>query len=256
MLEQSFNPNAKDEDGNTCLHHLLNSGFSNLDRLNALLIKGAEPNAPDSRGVTPIHLTVLHNLDAELREMMRCGCDVNQADMQEDTALHYVAKLGNTNLLDILLSHANLNFNLTNNEEKNALLIIVFNNTNVILDFVTANENITIHDNLERFCLHLTTTYEDSKTITKIIQTLQRRHQSFLKYLDHTENTSLSSILRLISFKREEQRIKCCQLLLKIESNFDDVLHAAVEIESTQFVQLVLEFQLDFNYECSDKHLQ
>jgi ankyrin repeat protein len=256
MLEQSFNPNARDEDGNTCLHHLLKSGFSNLDRLNALLIKGAEPNAPDSGGVTLIHVALLLNLSAELMEMVRWGADVNQADMQGDTALHYVAKLGNTDLLNILLSHATLNFNLTNNEGQSALLIAASSSTNVVLGFVTAGVDTTIHDNLGRSCLHLAAAYGDPETVTKIIQTLQGRHQQLLNYRDHTGDTPLSSTLRLVSSGREEQRIKCCQLLLKAGSNPDDALHAAVETGSTRLVQLVLEFQPDLSYECSDKHIQ
>ena len=101
---------AQDISGGTPLHEAVRYGRVDIARL--LLENGANANAMDSIGKTPILLIIPEPAQQEMYPLLlKHGANANQKDMYGDTALH-VAALGNApvNTLSLLMSNgASLN---------------------------------------------------------------------------------------------------------------------------------------------------
>lgn len=145
LLERGARPWAEDNDGRTPLHvaangdiaALLVDGGVDLNGISAegetalhlaasrgstgkaefLLSKGAEVNARDRKGYTPLHKAVRYhsfNADGEetrgLREMaellLEHGADVNVKDREGSTVLHWAAEMGWVDWVEFLLGNS------------------------------------------------------------------------------------------------------------------------------------------------------
>lgn len=91
---------ARDEAGSTLLHHA--AGFGTLDTMTALVDAGAEVNAKNKRGSTPLHWAI-HD-EAKVRLLLVRGAAVNVKQVEGRTPLLQAASLGNGNsILRLLL---------------------------------------------------------------------------------------------------------------------------------------------------------
>src|SRR5499426_2794268 len=80
-----------DEGGSTALHHA--AGYGPLDNLQLLIDKGADVNAKNRRGSTPLHWAI-HD-EAKARLLLAKGANVNAKQAQGRTPLYLAAMLGN-----------------------------------------------------------------------------------------------------------------------------------------------------------------
>jgi ankyrin repeat protein len=87
------------------------SGKPDLDRLRILKELGADINARNLGGWTPLMMAVqdislglgLKEVNLEvIGELLKLGADVNAADNEGDTSLHYAARAGDLKLLKLL----------------------------------------------------------------------------------------------------------------------------------------------------------
>src|SRR5262245_22178664 len=81
---------GKDEGGSTALHHA--AGYGSLANLELLIDKGADVNAKNRRGSTPLHWAI-HD-EAKVRLLLSKGADVNTKQAQGRTPLFLAALLG------------------------------------------------------------------------------------------------------------------------------------------------------------------
>jgi len=89
--------NARDEDGRTALHR-------NSDDIPDLILAGADVNAQDDGGWTPLMCACSGgHLDKAKALLAAPGIDVNMQNEAGMTALHYAASKGREELLSLLL---------------------------------------------------------------------------------------------------------------------------------------------------------
>ena len=89
-IEAGANVNARNEDGATPLH---TAAVANLapSVIMALIEGGANPNARTERGSAPLHWAVNHGDAGAIIALLAGGADVNARDEGGKTALHYAA---------------------------------------------------------------------------------------------------------------------------------------------------------------------
>jgi cytohesin len=95
---------APDADGQPPLHRAIIDGYASL--LGWLLDRGADPDAPNTRGETALHLAVLFDRTPDrgtIRALIRRGADPNAGRADGSTPLHVVAAFGTEASLRALL---------------------------------------------------------------------------------------------------------------------------------------------------------
>ena len=162
LLMQGAKPNATmDKTGETSLH--LAARYARADAAKRLLEAGSDANAQDNTGRSPLHAAVasdaqgvfqilLRNRATNLNSRMHDGTtplilaarlaiegmvddlinadvDINAADDQGKTALHWAAAVNNTDAVNILLSHG-----ANKDAQDNKVLIIILINFYFIIN--------------------------------------------------------------------------------------------------------------------------
>ena len=92
--------NAKDNDGNTLLHHAARRNKS--ARAEELLKGGADVNAKNKLGNTPLHLAALYGASATAKVLLSEGAKVNAKGLDGRTPLSYAR---NKYMIDLLRRH-------------------------------------------------------------------------------------------------------------------------------------------------------
>jgi len=92
----------RDEDGRTALIKAIAHGTGHIAVMKMLLEKGADINAGDSEGMTPLMFAALHNKPDCLALLLSKGADADAKDQRGLTAVAYARKLGHTGMVEAL----------------------------------------------------------------------------------------------------------------------------------------------------------
>ena len=92
----------KDAEGNTLLHLAVAS--ANVQIVDLLLSKNADPSAKREDGQTPIHLCAKSDSVEILEKLVEAKGDINDADVGAETILHKAASHNKENVLRYVLS--------------------------------------------------------------------------------------------------------------------------------------------------------
>jgi ankyrin repeat protein len=92
----------------------------NIARVKTLLDEGADINAQDSKGMTPLHIVVESDSPLNVERIVNLGADVNARDNRGWTPLHLAAFLNSTKEISTLLD-GGANVNARDNESKTPL---------------------------------------------------------------------------------------------------------------------------------------
>jgi hypothetical protein len=103
LLKRGANPNAMDKYGSTPLHFAAAKGYVDVARL--LLEHGADANAKDKEGWTPLHLAALWGHADAARLLLEHGADANAKKKDGFTPLHFAAAKGYVDVARLLLEH-------------------------------------------------------------------------------------------------------------------------------------------------------
>jgi len=102
LLAHGAEVNAKNSSGMTPLHLAAGNGHKDVAEL--LLAHGAEVNAKDNFGNTPLHCATIPETGV-MQLLLAHGADVNAKEIYGFTPLHYQALCGREDSAKVLLSH-------------------------------------------------------------------------------------------------------------------------------------------------------
>ena len=120
LLEMGANPNAKDDNGWTPLHWAAQEGH--VDVVRVLLERGANPNAKDEYGDTPLHNAAQKGHVEIVKLLLERGANPNAKNNYGWTPLHRAAQEGYFNIVELLLERG-ANPNAKNNDGRTPLHI-------------------------------------------------------------------------------------------------------------------------------------
>jgi ankyrin repeat protein len=101
LLSKGADPNVKDEDGNTPLHLAIKANHLQIARL--LVERGADVNARNKRGKTPLHIAAERSNEEAVALLVEKGADVNAKDESMLTPLHVAVDQGSLAIAQLLL---------------------------------------------------------------------------------------------------------------------------------------------------------
>lgn len=158
LVDKNFNLNFFSESGESFLQ--LAIVYQNKKIID-LLIKKNKININNQEkdyGVTALHQLVIQN-DVDLVEkIINSGADINLQDYYGNSSLIYVCDENSNNILEILLSYSDLNYDLVNIDGDTALHIILLKNINIEkknLIKIIENTDLNIQNNNGKSCIHL-----------------------------------------------------------------------------------------------------
>lgn len=106
LLEQGFNVNEIQFDGNTCLRAAI--WHNQIKMVKLLIDHGANINTK-SNGDTPLHLAVRYNRVEIIKILLKNGANINIKDKYGNTPLMEVVTYGNNIMLLLLQNGADVN---------------------------------------------------------------------------------------------------------------------------------------------------
>jgi ankyrin repeat protein len=107
LLEEGANIEAKDNEGYTPLHNAVL--FGNEDRVLTLIARGANIEAKDDDGNTPLHLAVLFGNEDRVLTLIARGANIEAKDYDGNTPLHLAVLFGNEDrVLTLIEKGANI----------------------------------------------------------------------------------------------------------------------------------------------------
>ncbi|MBQ2595025.1 MAG: ankyrin repeat domain-containing protein [Candidatus Riflebacteria bacterium] len=124
LLDKGAYINQQDIKGNTPLHHFLLKSPERYKFIASFLEKQAYVNAVNEKQQTPLHLAVLSNDNHSVFQLLKAKANINQQDIDGNTALHYVAKYAPNKIMmnEIYRScFGNADMNIKNNEGETPL---------------------------------------------------------------------------------------------------------------------------------------
>ncbi len=122
LLDSGADPNATDSWGRTPLHKCVFWSFYDREMADILLGRGAKIDAKDDNGKTPLHWTPFFHVPEFAEFLLERGAGIETRDKAGETALHEAVRFGNEKLVRILLEKG-ANYNARSKRGKTPLAI-------------------------------------------------------------------------------------------------------------------------------------
>jgi ankyrin repeat protein len=103
LLDQGADPNIKDNNETSPLHHSICSGHTNVTKM--LLERGANPNIQGKFGSTPLMHISQQTDSTSILLLLEKGADINKKDDTGGCPLHYLISIDEGDSLKILLEN-------------------------------------------------------------------------------------------------------------------------------------------------------
>lgn len=132
-----------------------------------LIRSGADVNAQDCLGDTPLHCAATANSSKIIRELVRAGAIVNKTNIEDCTPLHEAADCGSDNAIKTLIE---LGADLDRQDQnlRTPLHKAAYQeNYEAVKLLIAAGANLKLKDDHGLTCLHLAADYKDMKQLLK-----------------------------------------------------------------------------------------
>lgn len=103
LIEKGADPNAINDMGASPLHFAAVSGEIILIR--NLLENGANPNIKDEVGTSPLHLASMLGAKSAVKALLQAGADINIKDINAVTPIHGAAMKGHASVISLLIEN-------------------------------------------------------------------------------------------------------------------------------------------------------
>lgn len=98
-IEGDMKVNGCDEDGQSLLHHMINTGFYAYVPFRLVISRGADPNHLDSEGLAPLHLAVRLGLPLVVDDLLANGAGPSSVDNSETSILLHAVTFRNVTIV-------------------------------------------------------------------------------------------------------------------------------------------------------------
>ena len=211
LLEAGADPDACDVDGETPLHRAVGSGWSPScsDMVKHLVEGGADPDPVESQhGRTPLNLAAeLDNQDA-VEPLLKGGANPHIQDHEGHTALHAAARLPKADLVDRLLDGgADPHIHGVNRGDTALMQAAAHGSTESVERLLKAGADPDARDNDGASALHYAAGADKASTVDRLI-----KGGAYHQAIDNQDRTPLHAAA-------EVDASKCINRLLKAGAN-------------------------------------
>ncbi len=177
-----------------------------------LLAEGADVNAPNRNGDTPLHLAVQeNNVDVVKRLLQSDGLNVNAKDDEYGrTALHWAISMGYEDVIRILLRNVNILINIQDNEGRTPLHYAVDDDKDdpymlkALLN--DSSFNINVKDKRGQTVLHRAIIRKNVNMLSQLLSigAIKVKTPDYKQLLDIANNNECNEIVKILENYKEE----------------------------------------------------
>jgi ankyrin repeat protein/preprotein translocase subunit SecA len=147
--------NERDDQGKTALHHAITQNQLELEVVHWLLDYGADKEAKDRDGLTPLHWASREGHTTAVALLLAANADVAAKHQNAYTPLHFAADRGHTAVVELLLNAEKIDIEAQDEEGLTPLYQSIINNHTAVTKLLLAHHaNIAAKDQWGATPLH------------------------------------------------------------------------------------------------------